>query len=387
METKSVVATCVAVCVLAASVGLAQNNKPAWDWATASPESQGMSGQKLAAMKDALVTRKTTGLLVIRNDKIVAEWYAPGFSAITPHGTASMAKAVVGGVSLAAALTDGRIELESKAAKFIPQWQDDPRKSRITIRQLGSHTSGLADAEADGLPHEKLSGWAGDFWKRLDPPQDAFTIARDRTPMCFEPGEKFQYSNPGIAMLVYALSAALKDAPEKDLRTLLRERVMRPIGVPDAEWSVGYRKTYLVDGLPLVAAWGGGDYTARAAARVGRLMLRQGNWEGKQLLSPEAVRLVTADAGTPGNCGIGWWSNNEGVCAKVPKDAFWGSGAGHQVVLVVPSLKLIAVRNGETLAAVPPEPAQFHSPLYHFLLEPLLEAVMDRSSAAAAASP
>ena len=49
----------------------------------------------------------------------------------------------------------------------------------MTLRQLGSHTSGLADAEVQNLPHDKLTGWQGDFWKRLDPPRDPFTIARD----------------------------------------------------------------------------------------------------------------------------------------------------------------------------------------------------------------
>ncbi len=32
---------------------------------------------------------------------------------------------------------------------------------------------------------------------------------------------------------------------------------MRPIGIPDAEWSVGYERTFTVTGLPLVGAWGG----------------------------------------------------------------------------------------------------------------------------------
>jgi CubicO group peptidase (beta-lactamase class C family) len=223
-----------------------QTNPPAWDWTTASPESQGMSSTRLKEMKDDLAAHKTSGLLVIRNDKIVCEWYAPGLCATNPHGTASMAKALVGGVSLAVALTDGRIVLDDPAAKFVPQWQQDARKHRITIRQLGSHTSGLADAEDQSIPHDKLTGWAGDFWKRLAPPQDSFTIARDLTPMLSEPGERFQYSNPGIAMLAYAITGALQDAPQTDLRTLLRERVMRPIGVPDAEWSIGYGKTCTV---------------------------------------------------------------------------------------------------------------------------------------------
>jgi Beta-lactamase len=80
-------------------------------------------------------------------------------------------------------LSDRRIALDDNVADYVPQWKADPRKSRITIRQLGSHASGLEDAEADGLPHEKLTGWKGDFWKRLDPPNDPFTIARDRTPI------------------------------------------------------------------------------------------------------------------------------------------------------------------------------------------------------------
>jgi CubicO group peptidase (beta-lactamase class C family) len=352
----------------------AQPNSSTWEWTPASPESQGMSAKKLKAMTDALAAHDTSGLLVIRNDKIVCEWYAPDAGPTNLHGTASMAKAIVGGVAAAVAITDGRVALDDRAAKFIPQWQGDPRKSRITIRQLGSHTSGLADAEDHDRPHEQLSGWQGDFWKRLNPPRDPFTIARDVTPTPFEPGEKLQYSNPGIGMLVYALTAALKDAPQKDIRTLLRERVMRPIGVPDAEWAIGYNQTFTVDGLPLVAAWGGGNYTARGVARLGRLMLRQGDWNGKQLLSQEAVRLVTSDAATNTTCGIGWWSNNQGRCARLPKDAFWGSGAGHQVVLVVPSLKLIAVRNGR---ALPENPAsvEFSSPIYKWLFEPLAEAV------------
>jgi CubicO group peptidase (beta-lactamase class C family) len=332
-----------------------------------------MSSPKLKAMADALAARATSGLLVIRNDKIVLEWYAAGWDAKKLHGTASMAKAIVGGVSTAVALTDGRLALDDKAAKYIPQWQRDSLKSRITVRQLGSHTSGLEDAEADETPHDQLTGWKGDFWKRPDPPRDPFTIARDITPVLFDPGTKAAYSNPGIAMLAYTLTAALSNAPQKDLRTLLRERVMRPIGVPDAEWSVGYTRTYVVDGLPLIAPWGGGSYTARAVARVARLMLRKGNWEGQQLLTPEAVRLVTTDAGSVSTCAIGWWSNNQGVVAAVPNDAFWGSGAGHQCVIVVPSLGLIAVRSGQVLS-----PGPHRQALDTWFFDPLMNALTDR---------
>ena len=56
-------------------------------------------------------------------------------------------------------------------------------------------------------------------------------------------------------MLSYAVTASLKEAAIKDIRTLLRDRVMRPIGVTADEWSCGYGKTEEVDGLSLVASW------------------------------------------------------------------------------------------------------------------------------------
>ena len=228
----------------------------AFEWHKSNPEDQGMDGARLEEMRQSLAEHGTKGLLVIRNDTIVCEWYQEGHGADKQHYTASMAKAVVGGVSLAVAMSDGLIALDDPAAKFVPQWKGDSRKSKITIRHLGSHTSGIEDAEADDLPHDKLPGWKGDFWKRLDPPRDPFSLSRDAAPLLFEPGEKMQYSNPGIAMLTYCITAALLDTSHKDVRTLLRERVMRPIGVADAQWSVGYGRTCTVEGLPLVGILG-----------------------------------------------------------------------------------------------------------------------------------
>lgn len=346
-----------------------------FEWVNALPEQRGFSHGKLEALRESLVKQKTKALLIIRDDAVVCEWYADGRSAATTHYTASMAKAIVGGLSLAVALSDGRLALDDPASRYVPAWRDDPRKAKITLRHLGSHTSGIEDAHLDGVPHEKLPGWKGEFWKRLAPPTDPYTLSRDRAPVLFDPGTKFHYSNPGIAMLSYAVTAALKDAPQKDLRALLRDRVMRPIGVPDDEWSVGYGKPVTVDGLPVVASWGGGSYTARAVARVARLMLREGDWQGKQLVGVDAIRQTTRDAGTPGTCGMGWWSNNEGQVAALPTDAYWGAGAGHQVVLVVPSLKLIVVRQGEAFASK----ANYHDALEASLFAPLMATLTSRA--------
>src|SRR6185436_17605318 len=110
---------------------------PSWpgpDWPIAPPESQGMSSQKLDGIRDRLSAKKTRAFLVVRNDHLVYEWYAPGVTATTKQGTASLAKALVGGMSLAVAITDGKISIDDPATKFVPEWKNDPRKSRITIR-------------------------------------------------------------------------------------------------------------------------------------------------------------------------------------------------------------------------------------------------------------
>jgi CubicO group peptidase (beta-lactamase class C family) len=346
-----------------------------FEWRTGSPEEHGINAAKLTALRDRLAST-TKSLLIIRDDTVVYEWYSPDHGPEKLHYTASMAKALVAGLSAGIAISDGHVTLDDSAAQYVNAWRSDGQKRLIKVRHLGSHTSGLEDAEADGLSHDKLSGWKGDFWKRLQPPRDPFTLARDSTPVISNPGERFSYSNPGIAMLTYVVTTAISKGPHADIRSLLRERVMKPIGVTDREWSVGYNTTFNVDGLALIGSWGGGSYTARAVARVGRLMLRKGDWDGRRLLSADAVSQISEDAGTPGHGGIGWWSNREGKYPSLPRDAFWGSGAGHQVVFVVPSKQLIAVRNGAVLN----DRMEHHDALNAELLTPLMEAI-DNTSA------
>src|SRR6478609_8178440 len=123
-----------------------------------------LHSQSLDAYRDTLAAHHTTGLLVIQHGKTILEWYAPDWAADRPHGTASMAKALVGGMSLALAMNDGRISPDDPASKYIPDWASDPVKSKITIRQLATHTSGISDAEQDGVPHDQLPGWKGAVW-------------------------------------------------------------------------------------------------------------------------------------------------------------------------------------------------------------------------------
>jgi CubicO group peptidase (beta-lactamase class C family) len=322
-----------------------------------------------------LKDRRSTAFLVIRHDRIVFERYEQGYGRIKPHYTASMAKALVGGLGLIVAMGEGRIRSDDPANRFMTRWRGDPRHEAITVRHLATHTSGIEDAEADGLPHDRLEGWKGEFWKRLDPPRDPFTLARDVAPVLDQPGSGYRYSNPGMAMLGYCVTASLRGGADADLRSLLKHRVMEPLGVPDAEWSVGYGTTTKVDGLPLVATWGGASYSPDAVARVGRLLLRRGTWEDDSLLVPGVVDAALSHSGLPGHSGLGWWVNRSHGGSRLwksaPEDAFGGAGAGQQLLLVVPSLELIVVRNGQTL-----DPALgFEEGLDRYVVAPVVRAV------------
>src|SRR5207249_4561613 len=91
---------------------------PSFTWQGVSPESQGMAADRLQALQDALARRRTHTLLVVRNDRIVWEWYAPEWGPHRPHSTASLAKALVGGMSLVAALDEGRMGVDDPAWKY-----------------------------------------------------------------------------------------------------------------------------------------------------------------------------------------------------------------------------------------------------------------------------
>ncbi|MDT8321217.1 MAG: serine hydrolase domain-containing protein [Xanthomonadales bacterium] len=93
------------------------------------------------------------------------------------------------------------------------------RQPTITVRHLLTHQS--------GLPRE--GGF--DYWFSGEFP-DAPTLAAyvDRAPLEFEPGSRTRYSNIGYA----ALGALLADRAEQDFETLLRARVLEPLGMEDS---------------------------------------------------------------------------------------------------------------------------------------------------------
>lgn len=329
---------------------------------------QGFDATRLEAWRADLAKRGTKAILVTRFGKPVLEWYSADHGPSTKHYSASLAKALVGGTSLMFAMEDQRIRPDDLAARYIPSWRSDARKSKIAIRHLATHTSGIEDAEQDGIPHMKLPGWKGAFWRR-EP--DPFTPSIRDAPVLFEPGSAWHYNNPGMAALAYAVTASLSGAPQTGIRSLLKARLFDPLGIPENEWSIGYGRAYEVDGLQLWANWGGGAFTARTVARIGEWMMKRPN------------QPVLRDQGLPKSdnphapaSGLAWYTNARGSWPALPKMSFAGAGAGHQVLLVVPELDIVMVRNGANIESGLTD-QRYWGAVYDHLFAPLMSALAD----------
>lgn len=347
-------------------------------WEAVRPERVGLDGTRLDELKDSLAGKRTTAFLIVRHNQIAYEWYAgrrhgPG----RRLGTASLAKSLVAGMALLVALNDGRLRLDERAAAYIPNWMDDPGKSKITIRQLATHTSGLQHGG------RRRATWEKAMWDRSP---DLFPRVLDGVALRFDPGEQLLYSMAGYVALSYAITAALQGAPEADIETLLRRRIMDPIEVPRSAWNIGYGTSFRVDSMTVYPTWSGAAYTARAAARVGQLMLQAGRWGDRQLVDSVWVeRMVSHDASTPPPrphhgpahpaAAVCWWSNALGAWPLAPRDAFAGVGAGGQLLLVIPSLDLVVVRFGEAPGEHHWGP-EFWAELESEFVRPLMEVVL-----------
>ena len=138
--------------------------------------------------------------------------------------------------------------------------------------------------------------------------------------------------------------------------------------------------SYELDDLKLYAAGSGSRYTPRAVARMGQLMLNNGEWNGRQLIRPDVVKAFLAfdSSGEESDeliTSIGWKTNANGRFASLPADAFWGKGIRDQILLVIPSLDIVLVRLGRSLADDPNDESASTQELDDYLFGPLVDAV------------
>ncbi len=290
---------------------------PGHDWQTATPESQGLSGTKLDAA--AAYAEKSGGGsgCVIRHGYLVKEWGDPKKLADIKSAT----KGAFGATVLGLAIDRGLVAPDDLAQKYYPaigsSGPDNPRAqlAEITIRHLATMTAGFDDGR---------------------PPK-----------LVYRPGTDGIYSNDGANMLAELLTFKFGE----DLAAVLERTVMDPIGMPRAEWKWrenSYRAKQ-INGLTSREFASGITITHRALARIGYLYLREGEWNGRRIISKDFIRAATTPTDLPSFVpyyAFFWGSNGRGTFRNMPVDTYWALGLGDSFVVVCPSLDLVAVRLG-----------------------------------------
>jgi CubicO group peptidase (beta-lactamase class C family) len=279
-----------------------------------------------------------TSFLVIQKGKTLLEEYPGKASADTPQRIYSGTKAFWNLAALTAA-ENGILDLDERVADTIATWRDDPRKSRVTIRQLLDFSCGLAPGF--GLQ-------VNDYGNR--------DKAAVRLPMAAEPGKAFIYGPAALQVFHQVLKEKLKKrTPTAYLeRSVLRRMKLGP-------------QRYLDDraGNPLLAA--GFTLTARQWAKMGQVVLNQ----GKPVVRPATFEESWRGSAANRAFSLGWWNNRAApggrefdfeemltpkwsrqdwheacLCRDAPRDLVACIGSGYQRLYVVPSLDLVVVRQG-----------------------------------------
>ena len=147
---------------------------------------------RYAAAAEYSAKHRGTSFLAIQNGKTLLEEYPGRASADTPQRIYSGTKAFWNLAALAAA-EDGILNLDERVADTIASWRQDPRKSRVTIRQLLDFSCGLAPGF--GLQVNEY----GDRDK-----------AALRLPMVAEPGKAFIYGPSALQVFHQVLKEKLR---------------------------------------------------------------------------------------------------------------------------------------------------------------------------------
>jgi CubicO group peptidase (beta-lactamase class C family) len=229
---------------------------------------------------------RSSAIVVLKDGKVVVESYLE--KEAKPIMAMSASKSVVA-LAVALLVADGKLTLETRMGTLFPAWKNLGPKANITVRQLMNHTSGLDPSRA-----------------RFD----GETIREHtlKAKLLFTPGSRFQYNNNAVDFL----GVVIKQAAGVPLDELLQKRLFDKLDMVDAH--------FLKD--PEGTPRGAGELIIRPIdlAKLGQLMLNDGQWNGEQVLPAGwAAKLTEPSQTLDERCGLLWW--REGTFSSVITEA------------------------------------------------------------------
>ncbi len=275
--------------------------------------------------EEYLISNKTVAFMVIQNDTIKYENYFNEYEEGSIVNSFSMAKSILS-MLVGIAIDEGKIKsIKEPITNYLPELKDENLKN-VTIEHLLNMTSGIAFNESYTNPF----GDAATFYYGTNLTKAVHSMTLEATP-----GTRFKYSSGDSQVLGMVLAAALKDVK---ISEYLETKIWKPLGMEyDASWSLDRKKNGVEKTFCCVHARG------RDFAKLGRLYLNKGNWNGSQIVSKEWVENSTKVDSTAGNVAYyqyQWWIHQK-------DNSYEAEGILGQHIYVNPNKNVIIVRLGE----------------------------------------
>jgi len=349
---------------------------PLIEWPIVTPQSQKISVDSLKTFDDDIADGKygyIDGMIVTRHGKLVYQksykhdydkiygedakrksglnqldpggpynyyndWWHPYYHGSELHSLQSVTKTITSVIIGVATNRKEFPDLSTTVLSFFDTSQVkniDERKRRLTIRHLLTMTSGFEWNE--NLPYSDPKNDCSVMEASFDWIQ--YVIDK---PMAFEPGQIFNYNSGSSELLAYIF----RKATGKDIEEYAAQHLFSPLGIDQFYWK--RIPTGLVD------TEGGLYLAATDLAKIYYLFLKDGNWNGKQLVTPEWVKasVTPAIAVRPEvKYGYKWWLFSYGNDNS--KYAWAGSGFGGQWPIIIPEYDIVAVFTGWNIKGGP----------------------------------
>lgn len=276
-----------------------------------------------------------TGLLVVKDDVIVTERYFQGATEQTRFTSWSIAKSFVSTL-VGMALLDGRIaSLDDPISRYAPALEQTAYAG-VPIEHVLQMSSGVDFDERYATKTSDINLFFAKLFVLGRRADDVIADYGRERPS----GEVFHY----VSLDTHVLGYMLRELYGRSLASLVEERIWKPLGMEhDALWNLDAVEGDEIGFCCLNA-------TLRDYAKLGRLYLNGGEWEGRRLL-PEGFTVRATRPSAPhleagaSPYGYGkrgyqyqWWS------PEAPEGEYFAAGVWGQYVYVSEPDRLIVVR-------------------------------------------
>jgi len=301
--------------------------------AVAAAKAEGIDPRPLEQMVDSILQEtgrreevQTESVLVQRHGKLVFEEYFWGQSGDNPHVISSVTKSVTS-ILTGIAFDRGGIQLDAPVTSYIADPQSTVWGQKgypITLRNILSMSSGTAWDDSVPGPNNPSA-------QLLETPDITRFVMGSA--QIHPPGTFYNYDN-GLPALVGILMA--RKVGERFDR-FAEANLFGPLGITNYRW------TRVREGGVLAA--GGFYMLPRDMVKIGQLMLQEGRWNGRQVISPGWVREATRQQTAAGQYPYGfyWHLTNARQRHVQGADGFMGLGQGGQIIAVFPGLDMVVV--------------------------------------------